>query len=516
MRLYFWFGYSGWAARFHAMTIELNRRYHLEAAAGLVFGRSAREFLSRHREYQYARLDFVEELVPSFLTKTLNVKRLSRLERLYGRPTLWPYVYADRQLVEFVHPERYRKTPYTHEEILKILCGAFDFFEQRFEELQIDTVVMYCAASMWSLVAYAVAKRMGIRFLNLTSTRLPERTLWIDNPYDQWPQVEHSFQQILSGTDKASHPDSLEVADAFIRKFRQNPVSVSWLANAKSLAPTRASLHPRKFLDFASHMLHHYLSGGVSDSMIPPPLLRAEQWLRFRYRVSRLANRRYRSKLFETPVEGERFVFFPLHYEPEAALMVRGPDYLNQVALVEQIARSVPIGHKLYVKDHPGMIGRRPLWVYEHLRQIPNVRLIDFGVSSTELIRRADVIVTITGTAGWEGVLLGKPVVTLGSVFYNALPTVRHIRGIYELPSAVVELIEGWKGDDASLQAFVAALIEESFVLPEGYYWGKIDDESLFNMDEATQIMTDNLLSTIEKLRSSDENVYITSKPTGP
>ena len=44
--------------------------------------------------------------------------------------------------------------------------------------------------------------------------------------------------------------------------------------------------------------------------------------------------------LFEVPVPGESFVLFPLQFQPEASTLVRGYLYENQVALVEDIAKS--------------------------------------------------------------------------------------------------------------------------------------------------------------------------------
>ena len=40
---------------------------------------------------------------------------------------------------------------------------------------------------------------------------------------------------------------------------------------------------------------------------------------------------------------------------------------------------------------------------------IPNVEFIGKRVSSIELIKHSKLVSTITGTAGWEAILIGKP-----------------------------------------------------------------------------------------------------------
>ena len=65
------------------------------------------------------------------------------------------------------------------------------------------------------------------------------------------------------------------------------------------------------------------------------------------------------------------------------------------------------------------MLGRRPRKYYEHLKKLCNVVLVPPSMDNFTVIRNAKLIFTITGTAGMEGLLLRKPVITLESVIYN-------------------------------------------------------------------------------------------------
>ena len=61
-------------------------------------------------------------------------------------------------------------------------------------------------------------------------------------------------------------------------------------------------------------------------------------------------------KNFKKTLNGEYpYVYFPLHYEPERVLLQDAPFYGDQLSLITNIAKSLPIEYKLYVKDHPMM-----------------------------------------------------------------------------------------------------------------------------------------------------------------
>jgi hypothetical protein len=168
---------------------------------------------------------------------------------------------------------------------------------------------------------------------------------------------------------------------------------------------------------------------------------------------------------FEQPVAGERYILYPIHFQPEASTLIQAPMYLDQVALLEDIARSLPIGHRLYVKEHLSNRGRRPLAFYEAIKKIPAVRLLGPDTDTWELIRGAAAIAVITGTMGWEGLLFGKPVITFGSIFYNVLPQVYRASevpkdGWYEL---LLRAVTEHRRDDEALLAYLAAMHEGSY-----------------------------------------------------
>jgi len=104
--------------------------------------------------------------------------------------------------------------------------------------------------------------------------------------------------------------------------------------------------------------------------------------------------------------------------------------YVDQIALLQDISKSLPIGYRLYVKEHVSSKGRRPIEFYNAIRNIPAVRLLGPDEDTWSLIRGAGALAVITGTMGWEGALFGKPVISFGDVFYNLLPQVYRAREV--------------------------------------------------------------------------------------
>lgn len=165
--------------------------------------------------------------------------------------------------------------------------------------------------------------------------------------------------------------------------------------------------------------------------------------------------------LYDVFLPDEPYAFFALGYEPEMSLSLLAP-FCDQLYLVRQTARSLPVGWKLYVKEHPEMVPYRPRAYYKELKKIPNVRLINPSLDGTTLVAHSRLIVTVTGSTAWEGVLLKKPAIVFGDRFYNALSMIKKCTEIERLPHLVKEQTESWRYNEEELLQFIAAILEDS------------------------------------------------------
>lgn len=139
----------------------------------------------------------------------------------------------------------------------------------------------------------------------------------------------------------------------------------------------------------------------------------------------------------------KRYYYYPFHLEPEAAVFYMGDGiYSNQVKLIENIAASLPANTYLYVKDHPHDIGYRSADDYSKLKQINNIKLIHAQQSGYEILKHSQGIITINGSAGFEALLLDKPVYYFGNPYYENFNNTFRIRNIRDLQKQLLEKVE--------------------------------------------------------------------------
>ncbi len=128
-----------------------------------------------------------------------------------------------------------------------------------------------------------------------------------------------------------------------------------------------------------------------------------------------------------------------MQVEPERSLLLQAPNYTNQVKVVTNIAKSLPPGYELYVKEHPVSAYRewRSVDDYKKMMELPNVKLIHPSVKSSDLIKKSSLVIAISSTTGLEAAFHNKPSIIFADLDYSILPSVHKIKTIDELPHAI-------------------------------------------------------------------------------
>jgi hypothetical protein len=239
-------------------------------------------------------------------------------------------------------------------------------------------------------------------------------------------------------------------AKAFVEGFRERPERPTGMQTR-----SRLPVADKEDVERLAQLGKRYLSDPQNPTLTSPVQA-------LRQRAVRLARNQASQSLdyFDRPQPRERYVLYPIHFQPEASTLVQAPYYLDQAALIEDMSKSLPVGYQLYVKEHVSNRGRRPLAFYKRLRDTFGVRLLGPDEDTWTLIRDAAAVAVITGTVGWEGLLFGKPVVTFGDVFYNQC-TLTHRAGLVAkdqwhrvFRKAIFEHVH----DEEQLLEFVAAI----------------------------------------------------------
>lgn len=128
----------------------------------------------------------------------------------------------------------------------------------------------------------------------------------------------------------------------------------------------------------------------------------------------------------------EKFVFFPLHFQPEATTIPWGNIYSDQLYAITEISKNLPRGYFLYIKEHPAYWARnyfesfgmyRSRGFYKKISEFENVKIVSHTIPSYEIIDKSECVITVTGTIAWECFYKSVPCVVLGDIYYKDLPT---------------------------------------------------------------------------------------------
>jgi hypothetical protein len=463
----------------HAIARKLKDDYGVSRFSGLTYTRSSYNFLSSQKDIDYQPL--LTDAAIYKLSEDIELDRplLAQFEEEYGAPNLWPYVLIDRSL--FVPSEGHPSYPVAGsrlsiEQLEKLLQAHFSAILGLLDEAKPDFIVGNSPGHMGTLILAHVAKSRGIPTLFFGRTRLLNKVTFSYDPYENFDQIFQSYAD-LKDDDRKS--DFRQEAEDFLHTFRSERLfyegsraqRISSELQKMTLARELATLFSQA--KNTAHGMYGYFRGIRAEKPYPSgPLDLLRRFFVTAYRRFTLRN----WNGFSAPVEGEVYFFYPLHVEPELSLLLLGQSYLDQINVIQQVAKSLPISTKLYVKEHPSMFGLRPKSFYTRLLQIPNIRIIHARVDSHAMIRNARVVVTTTGTAGLEAILLGKPVITLGDAFYSRIDLVHKAESLTELPNLVAKILSnknhnGTDHDNNRIVDFVTAIFESSIDADYASLW---------------------------------------------
>ena len=135
---------------------------------------------------------------------------------------------------------------------------------------------------------------------------------------------------------------------------------------------------------------------------------------------------REESKFAVSPDLDANFVYFPLHYQPEATTSVKGRHFYRLREAVSFIAGQLPPGWKLVVKEHPHQWRRllpRRAGFFAHLSSIPKVQLVHHAADNSVLVRHARAVACVSHSSiTAHAVANGKPVISLGASHFRQAP----------------------------------------------------------------------------------------------
>jgi len=298
----------------------------------------------------------------------------------------------------------------------------------------------------------AVAEAIGIDYYSIATVKLGSRVLISDDEYMTSGRYLDRLRSLLNDQQNMS-----DVADPYEQE-RGSQVAHASLSYTWSRVVKDVGLE---------------LFGGVKRVIRQtgtPDGYRLLGWLP--YLVRRKLAYDYFIRHGQTPkqLSGYRLIYFPLHLEPEIALLDLSPEFNNSAEIIAWVSKSLPVDALLVVKEQPFAFGMRSKTYYDMLRRIGNVVFACPKIKSWDWIEASALVVGITGTSAIEAVAMGRPVLSFGAhQIVNLLPSVRFADSFSSTQAAVEELL-GMRSEDARLRLAASCLrraqVECSFDLP--------------------------------------------------
>lgn len=380
-----------------------------------------------------------------------------------------------------ISSDRYiSKLPY--EKALRLLELGIRFVESSLERQKPELIVMDDVCCMLSFLIYVIGKKRGVGVWSLGSLKLNHRLSIYDDYLDHREKVNQSFQDLKK---RNLNPEESEYAQNYLREYTTQYEPLLYLKTRSK--PPRFSFHSLLFL--IRLCFHHRKDPADTTRMSFKELVFSRCLRVLRYHAAKWM------RLFEIPPQGEKYLFYPLQVQPERSTLILAPFYCDQIALIENISKSMPLGYRLYVKDHPISLGRRPLSEYKRLKQLYNVRLIDTSVPSFGLVKNAAMVISISNTIGIEAIMAEKPLLIFGEPFYKEYDLTTYVDQIKDLPKLIRQTLDQFTPNRELLLKYITALHAGSYkgtrrqpdAVPYVNSWENINNVATALMQEMNQ-----------------------------
>jgi Capsule polysaccharide biosynthesis protein len=292
---------------------------------------------------------------------------------------------------------------WSHRELISLFIYLGNEFRAYIDRERPDVFVFNCVASQYAHLLYVILKEKRVQVLIPLLTGVDDLMYVADNAYFEWPDVVALFNAMKEGSAEPS-PSETIWATKLIERVRAGAATYS-IANAKAIERRKVSVPGVTRIASYIRYLDNYRRYYRHDPTLPAPTERLRSVIRFRQ------NRKKSARYFkDASAAGERFLFYPLHYEPEIATLVLSQ--YEQASAIDIIARQLPLSWRLVIKEHPLGAGQRPVSFYKEITdRYPNVVFLDADIAGNVLVRRASAVFTLSGTTILDALILNRPVI---------------------------------------------------------------------------------------------------------
>lgn len=351
---------------------------------------------------------------------------------------------------------------------------------------------------VYDYIVYELALLLSIRTIAFDDARIPGRLLYFDNFWDGFTALSNELERTRG---KTFSPDDLgrDIQAYYVpradKRFAAVPPYIA-------LQKEKYEYHDIRFL--LSKILKNIRRGTVvkkGTSFVKKIIIERDTYfldkiLRDSFYFLRPNLKREYATVARPADFTQKFVYLPLQVQPERTTSPQGDMFVDQILVLEILSAALPDGWSIFVKEHPMQwphwgvryFGCRYPGYYKKIAAIPRVRVVPIEASSYELMNKAEVVAAVTGSAGWEALMRGKPFILFGRVWFEECPGVLRVRDVATCRDAFAKIQSGFAPSKQEIVRFLKcfdAVTLRAFTSPlAGKASGMAKEESMKNISE--------------------------------
>jgi len=379
------------------------------------------------------------------------------------------YARTDRDIQQSTGRHYQRRSVHSYLHSFNLL---YHFFYGIFVKEQIQLVLLPGIPSPMGpgLIIYGIAKALNVKTVMHSATHyIPDRMFCIDNADDYG-----NFSSMPTPDEKRIEEVKLEKKFFLDHQYKQlldkNSVNKLGIKERKKGISFWRAIRP----------IRQTISRPWQLFLKPHQIFEDIAYIYLRYR----RHSKYRANLAELigPVDYKaKYVYFPLHFQPESSTSVFGGIFCDQALALELLSKKIPRDWVIYVKENPIQTEfMRDETFFARLKLIGNLRMTPQDEDTFKLMAHSQFVATITGSAGWEAIRGGKPALVFGKPWYQ------NFEGVFKWHNNIDALeIAHYQIEHEKLESDYNKLVQ---AMPSGIvYLSHLDMVENFDVDKNTE-----------------------------
>jgi hypothetical protein len=356
--------------------------------------------------------------------KQIDIEYLTNFENK-NNIDLWKIALNERH---FYKHNRFYK--FQKDQILSILEQELKLFEKILDESKPDYFLTLNPVHHHQKLLLDTCNSKGIKVLNACRTNINDQTALVENG--------ETFDLDFNLTIDDYHNKISGESTTFNKNDNYDVNHKNWIKDRNVTYLDKLSAFKDYLFDSDDDLIQsNFMYFGRTKLKVIKDAL----WIEYK----RKSNYNFLNKnSISSPSFHIPYVYFPMNIVEEASLLHYAPYYTDQIEVIRHIAKSIPIDHILYVKEHIAAGVRRwnEIDYYKEIMNIPNVKLIHPKIDNETLIKNSKLLVSIRGSSTLKAVKFGIPSITFGIQPYQIFSSVFLAESLNSLPELIKKALK--------------------------------------------------------------------------